>query len=562
MERKRSYEELLCENEAIRARLEEMEETLAAIRNHEVDALVTGGPEGDQVFTLQGAEQPYRVLVETMSESALTMTPDGAVLYCNGQLAELLKVPLNKIMGASFYDFLVSRDHQQSFKAMLEACGKTGCRGEFLLKGADGLEVPSLLSGRSLMLNDVEAYCVVATDLTEQQRAQEALRESEAHLRQSQKMEAIGALAGGIAHDFNNVLAAIIGFTEMVLDDVSDNPFAQQKMERVLKAGLRGRDLVRQILAFSRKSEGERKRVSLTSLVKETHALLRSSLPSTIHMPLAITTSDDYVLADPTQLEQVVMNLVTNAAHAMQKEGGQLTIELSSITFLQGSRLPDPDMAPGTYVKLVVKDTGVGMTDEVRQRIFEPFFTTKEPGKGTGMGLAVVYGIVKNHGGVVTVRSEVGQGSTFEVFLPRAQKLEAKKEEAILSTLPTGTERILFVDDEELLVEMAQSMLESLGYRVTVARHGSEAWNLFLEDPFRFDLVITDQTMPDVTGITLARKMLKVRRDMSIVLCTGHSDMVSEETAKDVGICQFLMKPLMRTELAENIRRVLDERTR
>ncbi len=386
----------------------------------------------------------------------------------------------------------------------------------------------------------------------------EERRHLEEQLRQSQKIEAIGTLAGGIAHDFNNILAAMLGFTEMVLDDVSDNPHVREKMERVLKAGLRGRDLVRQILAFSRKSEGNQEEINLTPLVTETHALLRSSLPSTIRMPLAITANDDYVLADPTQLQQVLMNLATNAAHAMREHGGELTIRLSSATFSQGSSLPDPDLKPGAYVKLTVKDTGTGMAEDVRQRIFEPFFTTKAPGQGTGMGLAVVYGIVKSHGGTVTVQTEVGRGSTFEVFLPRARKPEARKEEATRLELPTGTERILFVDDEELLLEMGRSMLESLGYRVTVAQHPTNAWNLFLEDPLRFDLVITDQTMPDVTGLSLAQKMLAVRKEMPIILCSGYSEMVSTEKAKDVGISAFVMKPVMRNELAETLRRVMD----
>ncbi len=391
--------------------------------------------------------------------------------------------------------------------------------------------------------------------LMEETRGREQL---ESQLRQAQKMEAVGTLAGGIAHDFNNILAAIIGFTEMVIDDVSDNAPVQHKMEQVLKAGFRARELVKQILTFSRKSEGERKQVSLASLVRETHALLRASLPTTIQMPLAITTSDDYVLADPTQIQQILMNLATNAAHAMQ-DGGQLTIAVSSVTFPPGS-LPDSGMEPGSYVKLTVKDTGTGMTEEVRQRIFEPFFTTKEQGKGTGMGLAVVYGVVKSHGGAVTVQSEVGQGSIFAVFLPRAQKPEVNKEEETTFALPTGTERILFVDDEEMLVEMARSLLESLWYHVTVAKHPTDAWNLFLEDPSRFDLVITDQTMPDTTGITLAQKILRVRKKLPIILCTGYSEMVSADKAKEVGICEFVMKPMVKKELAETIRRVLDDR--
>jgi signal transduction histidine kinase len=321
-----------------------------------------------------------------------------------------------------------------------------------------------------------KAYERLKEESTEREQA-------ESQLRQAQKMEAVGTLAGGIAHDFNNVLAAMIGFSELAADDIPADSKAQRHLKRVHEAGLRARELVKQILAFSRKSEGERKRISLSPLVHETYGLLRSSLPTTIQMPLAITTGDDYVLADPTQLQQVIMNLATNAAHAM-RDGGQLTIGVSSVTFPPGSLLPDPDMEPGTYVKLTVKDTGAGMTEEVRQRIFEPFFTTKEVGKGTGMGLAVVYGIVKSHGGAVTVESEVGRGSTFEVFLPRVEKPEVGKEEKTISAMPTGTERILFVDDEELLVEMARNMLESLGYHVTVAKHPAEALGPVSYKPF------------------------------------------------------------------------------
>jgi PAS domain S-box-containing protein len=400
---------------------------------------------------------------------------------------------------------------------------------------------------------------------TELQKAYETLKTQveerallEEELRQAHKLQAIGTLAGGIAHDFNNILAIMIGFAEMLLDDVAHMPDAQHKMDQILKAGLRARDLVKQILAFSRKTEGTRKEISVTSVVKETHALLRSSLPSTIQMQLALETGDDYVLADPTQIQQVLMNLVTNAADAMREKGGLLTVTLSSVDFSPGSMLPDADMLPRTYLKLTVKDTGSGMPDEIRHRVFEPFFTTKERGKGTGMGLAVAYGIVKSHGGAITVQSEVGKGSTFEVYLPQIEKTESGKEETATSFLPRGIERILFVDDEELIVEMGKQMLQSLGYHVTVAQHPNDALNLFNKEPNRFDLIITDQTMPDMTGLDLAQKMLEKRKELPIILCTGHSETASPEKAQEVGIRAFVMKPVARKELAETVRRVLD----
>ncbi len=478
------------------------------------------------------------------------------IFFWNRGAQELYGWTSDEVQGKVKHDLLhtIAPKPRQEIEEELLLRGRW--EGELIHTTRDGREIT--VASRQALRRDHDgkpiAILEINSDITEQKLTEE-------HLRQAQKMEAVGTLSGGIAHDFNNILAAIIGFTEMAIDDVSDNAPVQQKMERVLKAALRGRDLVRQILAFSRKTEGERTEISLTPLVKETHELLRASLPSTIRTALDFTTKEDFVLVDPTQMQQVLMNLATNAAYAMREDGGLLTIRISSATFAQGSILPDPDMKPGTYVKLTVKDTGTGMTEKVRQRIFEPFFTTKQQGQGTGMGLAVVYGIVKAHGGTLTVRSEVGKGSTFDVFLPQVRKPEAKQEERTTSVLPTGAERILFVDDEEMLVEMARGMLESLGYHVTVAANGSEAWSLFLEDPSRFDLVITDQTMPDVTGVALAQKMLGVRKEMSIILCTGYSEMVSAEKAREAGICEYVMKPMVKKELAETIRRVLDRTT-
>jgi PAS domain S-box-containing protein len=493
-----------------------------------------------------------RSLLETSLDPLVTIDPAGKINDVNAATERVTGYPRERLVGTDFSDYFTDPARARAgYKKVFEEGFVRDYRLE--IRHRDG-DVTSVLYNASVYKDDAGSVLGVfaaARDITEQLKL-------EAQLRQTQKMEAIGTLAGGIAHDLNNILAAIIGFTELVIDDVSDNADVQHKMEQVLKAGFRGRDLVRQVLAFSRKTEGERKEISLTSLVKETQALLRAALPSTIAMDLAITTTDDYVRADLTQLQQVLMNLATNAAYAMREDGGLLTIGISSVTFSERNLLPDSEMEPGTYVKLAVKDTGTGMTDEVRRRIFEPFFTTKQQGQGTGMGLAVVYGLVKSHGGAVTVQSEIGQGSVFEVFLPQAQKPEAKTEQTPTSVLPSGTERILFVDDEELIVETARRVLAGLGYRVTTAQQGSEAWDLFVEDPFRFDLVITDQTMPAVTGVMLAQKMLEVRKNIPIILCTGHSDSVSADKAKDAGIRAFVMKPVTRKELAETIRGVLD----
>ncbi|HVN24526.1 MAG TPA: ATP-binding protein [Syntrophorhabdales bacterium] len=501
-------------------------------------------------------EKELRLLttaIEQAVEGVFVNAPDGTIVYANKAFCRMLGYREEELIGQRIWKTRADDSGQSSTLIWATINAGNVWTGRITRRRKDGglieteTSVGPIKDDTGKVINQVG----VCRDITGQLRLEDQLR-------QAQKMEALGTLAGGIAHDFNNILAAMLGFTEMVIEDVSDRPDVQHKMERVLKAGLRGRDLVKQILAFSRNAEGELKELSLTSLIRETHALLRASLPSIIEMRLAVDTKDDCVLGEPTQLQQVIMNLVTNAAYAMRENGGLLTTRLSSTTFPERNVSLDPDMKPGTYVKLTVSDTGTGMTDEVRERIFEPFFTTKEPGQGTGMGLAVAYGIVKSHGGTITAQSQPGQGSTFEVFLPQAQKPRTTKEAATTDAPLRGTERILFVDDEELLVEMVSQVLGDLGYHVTTARNGSEAWDLFREDPSEFDLVITDQTMPDMSGMSLAQKMLKVRKELPVILCTGHSETVSPETAHEVGISAFAMKPVLKRELAETVRRVLD----
>ncbi len=383
-------------------------------------------------------------------------------------------------------------------------------------------------------------------------------RQAEEQLRQAQKMEAIGGLAGGVAHDFNNMLAVIVGNAELALDDIAE-PGPRENVNQILNAAKRSRDLVRQILTFSRKSQGERRSLNLREIVEETTSLLRGSLPSSIIIETHIEADSAFVLADPSQIQQVLMNLSTNAAHAMREDGGTLTISLSQVRFGEQDRLPDPDLQPGRYVKLTVRDTGTGIPAEIRHQIFDPFFTTKGQGEGTGMGLAVVFGIIKSHHGAITVESEMGKGTTFTLLFPESR--EPVEEERLQTVgLLGGDENILVVDDEPIVLDVVSKMLTRLGYDVATAVGGSEGWKGFTNNPDGFDLVLVDQVMPEMAGMRLAEKMLAVRRDLPVILFTGYSETVSREKAYAAGIRGFLMKPIMRKQLAETVRQVLDSR--
>jgi CheY-like chemotaxis protein len=370
-------------------------------------------------------------------------------------------------------------------------------------------------------------------------------------------MEALGTMAGGIAHDFNNILAAVIGFTELLQEHIPDGSAARRHAARVLEAGLRGRELVKQMLAFSRQTEQEKKPLRMGSIVKESVKLLRASIPTSIRLSVNVRSESGFILADPVQIQQVLMNLCTNASYAMREKGGVLDIVVGD--FSLDPTDPNPHgIEPGVYMKLAVRDTGTGMAAHIKERIFDPFFTTKGVGEGTGLGLSVVIGIVKQSGGYVTVESEPGTGSTFTVYFPKVAGEPVANGAVREEVLQTGSERILFVDDEEALVEMGEAILAELGYEVTSRTSSRQALALFRLDPFLFDLVITDQTMPGITGVDLAKEIMVIRPDIPVILCTGFSHVVNEESAKTSGIKAFAMKPLTKKEVARTIRKVLD----
>jgi nitrogen-specific signal transduction histidine kinase/CheY-like chemotaxis protein len=381
----------------------------------------------------------------------------------------------------------------------------------------------------------------------------------ENQLLQAQKMEAIGTLAGGIAHDFNNILSAILGNAEIALmHELPEEHPARYSVGEVRKAGKRARDLVRQILAFSRQKDEEFDEISLGLIIKEVVQLLRASLPVTIEIRPELTTQSDTIIGDPGRIHQVLMNLCTNAAHAMRQTGGILGIRSEDIEIDSGAADSYPGLKPGAYLKLSISDTGQGMSASVRERIFEPYFTTKQVGEGTGLGLSVVHGIVKSLDGSITVESLKGQGSIFSIFLPKIEGRSVSETDTH-EAMPTGTEQILFIDDELPLTILGQRILESLGYTVSASGNSLEALEMFRQDPHRYDLIITDMTMPGMTGDRLAREILNIRPDIPVVLCTGYSESITSEGVREIGIKELVMKPLVMSQLAEIVRRVLDE---
>lgn len=505
---------------------------------------------------LRESEEKWRELVANAPDFVTIYDLDARLQFINrpaeGRRSE-------ELIGSSAYD-LLHPDDREIWRACFEWVSKTGEVAECEVRAPAGEEQWAWFRNRFWAVKSrgkITGVTLISTDVTAIKRAQEERERLESQLRQTQKLEAIGVLAAGIAHDFNNLLQSIIGYSELAKSALPEGSEEAETIEEVLKAGRRASDLVRQILAFSRRSDQERKPVEPCTAVREALTLLRASIPSTIEIRQNIGQVCGTILADPSQLHQVVVNLCTNAYQAMGPGGGVLEVDVEGIEVTTMDAGAAPTLLPGSYIRLTVADSGPGINPEIRERIFDPFFTTKPPGKGAGLGLSVVHGIVAGMGGSIAVESKPDCGAVFRVYLPlyaEAPVREAKDERP----LQGRGERILVVDDEEAVVEFIRESLDQAGYKVTAVTESPAALRLFEKSPEEYDLILSDVTMPRMTGVELARAVLRSRPQIPVILATGYSELITAEEVKRMGVSRLLIKPFHSDALAAAVRAALD----
>lgn len=488
--------------------------------------------------------------IEQAGEAFVIVGLDGEVQVANPAMAAIVGRPIRNIIGRP----LDLHNTRQVGEGDLRRTLKAGniWSGHIIRKKKNGSDLTAdfTITPVRTATGKLNGYLGIGRDISKELMMQERVQ-------QSQKMEAIGTLAGGIAHDFNNILTAVFGYTELALANLDDPARVEDYLTEVLNASKRARDLVGHILAFSRKTDPGQKPIIPKYIIKEALELLRASLPSTIEIRSSLTSSAA-ILGNPTQIHQMTMNLCTNAGYEMKQKGGVLTVSLDELIVNQDSTIHHPGVKPGAYLVLKVTDSGCGIPVDIQERIFDPFFTTKPTGEGTGLGLSVVHGIVQSLNGFATVTSEMGKGSVFSVYLPIVEVDVEGDEINVQEQLPRGTERLLFVDDEEPIIQSGKYILQSLGYDVVTFTQSTSAWETFAKDPDAFDAVITDYTMPRMTGVDLAMKIMEIRPDIPIIISSG--DISFQENADGLGIFEFVKKPVTSRELSLVVRRVLDRR--
>ena len=484
---------------------------------------------------------------------------DGRILDVNEQACKFLGYTKEELCNMTIYEL----DASFSEKEVDEAWNTTQAKNVFTFETThrrkDGTVFPVEITANALEYNGLEFSICFIKDITERNLEQLRKEKANEQLQKAQKLEALGNLAGGIAHDFNNILSGVLGYAELAKLKLNPQDESKKYIEPIIAAGLRAKCLVNQILAFSRQEESKKVPTDLSRVISETVDLIRASIPSTIEITRDIKLNLGFVLADETMIHQIVMNLCTNAYHAIEKisRAGKIDVILERITLTNNDRLNFPELFPGKYIKLVVADSGHGMDKETISRIFDPYFTTKSSGEGTGLGLSVVHGIVKSHRGAIRVYSELNVGTTFHVFLP-VEDSESEAPTQILESLPKGNESLLLVDDEKLLLNIGKEFLGGLGYQVETRASSIDALEAVRSRPEKYDLIISDLTMPYMPGDILAKELRRLRPNLPVILCTGYSDRIDRNMLRTLGIKDFLMKPVLLHELATSIRKTLD----
>ena len=512
--------------------------------------------------TLRVSQEKYKSLLETLPFGIQEIGLDARISFVNLAYQKIMGYSSEDVKGTYAWDRLAHPEDQEELQRYFFTIEKTlpppkPWKRQFRTKDNRIVDLQVVWDYNYDQNGNLEGFLSVITDITEKLEAERVRKTLEERLKHSQRMESIGTLAGGIAHDFNNILNSIIGFTELSLDDAKPGSQQEECLKEVLRAGARASGLVKQILTFARKGSEEPRPVRVSTIAKEALQLLRSTLPASIKIRQNMQ-SESLVMADPTQIHQILVNLCTNAAQSMEEKGGILSLSVTDRIIDSAFAAKVHGIPPGDYLKVVVSDTGYGIPEDIIQSIFEPYFTTKGLGEGTGLGLAVVHGIVRRCGGEILVHSEVGKGTEFTIFLPLVRGIGEADPGKESNHAPTGQENVLFVDDEPSIVKLGGKILQRLGYTVTTQTSSVKALELVREKPGDYDVVITDMSMPDMNGDILAMELMKIRPDIPVILCTGYSNKITPEKAEAIGIRAFSMKPLVKAELARSIRKVLD----
>ncbi|MBW1700194.1 MAG: response regulator [Deltaproteobacteria bacterium] len=578
------------EIEALRARLESAEENLRAIRSGEVDALVISTDQGKQIFTLKEADYAFRVLVENMGEGAVTFTEKGLIVYCNSRFAQIVAKPLEQIMGGNICSLIIPED-RATFTALMESKASKRKEIEVSLISAGGLRIPVRLTITFLPGGNPQSFCMIVTDMTETRRREAEIKQArdnleqrvaertadlkkeiarrmevakekeriQAQLFQAQKMEALGLLTGGMAHDFNNILTIILGNAGFSLEALRKDEPLYESINEIKKAGERAASLIRQLLAFSRKEVRSPEVLDLNEMIRGLEKMLRRLIPEDIELVTILEHSLWKIHIDPAQMDQVILNLVINARDAMP-EGGTLTIETTNVELDPAYFLKHGvENTPGPYVMLAVTDTGIGMNKEICAKIFDPFFTTKEKGVGTGLGLATVFGIVRQNEGYIWAYSEPGHGTTMKVYIPRSRETTepgGKKE-----TRPhevSGTETILVVEDDDAVRKFAVRVLRRLGYQVLEAQNSQEALRVSQEFTGPIHLLLTDVIMPEINGKVLAERLRSQRPEIRTIYMSGYTHNIILQKGILPSDTRYIQKPFTPDSLARKVREAME----